>query len=128
MYLFQDDLIKKRLINPLFISGKYPEVPLMAREILDKEVMFIIKNGQSTEMTDSFIKTEILTLSDVFQKIEREKYPQLWNLTRLISVTPTSTSCEQSFSCLKRRLHENMKKKTAFIFLLTSRNNSVFHL
>ena len=129
VYLFQDDLIKKRLINPLFISGKYPEVPLLAREILDKEEMFRNKTGQSTERTEKFLETEILTLSDVFQKIEKDKYPHLWNLTRrLISVTPTSTSCEQSFSCLKRRLHENMKKTTAFNFLLTSRNNSVFHL
>ena len=39
LFLFPDDLIKKRRVNPLFISGKYPEVPLITREILDKEEM-----------------------------------------------------------------------------------------
>ena len=129
LFLFPDDLIKKREINPLFISGKYPEVPLMARDILVKEDIIKCKTRHSTQRTNGEPETYIITLSDVFKIIEKGNYPQLWNLTkRVMSVTPTSASCEQSFSCLKRRLHENMKKKTAFNFLLTSQNNSVFNL
>ena len=117
LFLFPDDLIKKRQINTLFITGKYPEVPIIAREILVKEEMFKRKTVHSTERTDVTDETDILTLGDVFQIVERDKYPHLWSLTRrVMSVIPTSTSCEQSFSCLKHRLHENVKKTTAFNF------------
>ena len=129
LFIFPDDLIKRREINPFFMSGKYPEVPLVAREIVEKEeairrvaVYLTVRRGEGPQ-------TVIYTLHDVFQILEKDKYPGLWNLTRrVMSITPTSASCEQSFSCLKHRLHENMKKTTAFNFLLTSQNNSVFHL
>ena len=101
---------------------------LVAREILVKEEMIKRKTVHSTERTDGRLETCIITLSDVFQTIEKDRYPQLWNLTkRVMSITPTTASCEQSFSFLKHRLHEKMKK-TAFNFQITSQNNSVFHL
>ena len=37
LFLFPDDLINKRQINPIFVNGKYPEVPLISREIVEKE-------------------------------------------------------------------------------------------
>ena len=129
LFLFPDDLIKTRQINPLFISGKYPEVPLMAREIIDKEETIKTATLHSAVRTCGGPQTIIFTLHDIFRVLQKNVFPGLWNLTkRMLSITPTSASCEQSFSCLKTRLHENMKKTTAFNFLMTSQNNSVYHL
>ena len=65
---------------------------------------------------------------DVFHVIEKGRYPVLWSLVvKAMSFMPTSASCEQSFSRLKHRLHENMKKTNAFNFLLTSQSNSVIY-
>ena len=129
LFLFPDDLIKKREINPLFIGGKYPEVPLMAMEIVDKEEMIRRATVHTTGRTDHPHQKAFFTVHDVFKILDKEKFPRLGNITRrVMSIIPTSASCEQSFSCLKNRLHENMKKTTAFNFLMASQNNTVFNL
>ena len=78
---------------------------------------------------DRGTSTRTIYLVDVFRFVEKERYPFLWNeAMKTLSFMPTSASCEQSISCLKHRLHVNMKKTNAFNFLLTSQSNSVFYL
>ena len=125
IFLFPDDLIKKREINPRFVSGKYPEIPLLATEILQsvEEIKNIILRRREDDSNMS-----IITLLDVFQILPRNRYPFLWHVTmRILSFMPTSASCEQCFSCLRRRLHENMAKTTVFNFLLTCQKHPWFH-
>ena len=87
----------------------------MAREIVENRELFEQQNPESDNSgTDRAVSQSLVTLHDVFKKVKREKYPFLWNVLIWIhSFMPTSTSCEQCFSGLKRRLHENMKKTTA---------------
>ena len=114
IFLFPNDLIKKHQINPRFVSGKYPEIPLLANEILQKAEE--IKNVILRREGDS--NPSIITLLDVFQSVPKNRYPFLWHVTiRVLSFMPTSASCEKCFSCLRRRLHENMAKTTVFNFL-----------
>ena len=125
-----DDLLKKQQINPWFLNGKYPEIPLMAREILLRREEIEGNSSQPiNQTTDTKSGISVITLQQVFKTIEKDSFPFLWNvMIKTISFMPTSASCEQSFSCLKHRLHENMKKTTAINFLLSSHDNSVFAL
>ena len=113
IHLFPDDLIKKNTINPLFLSGKYPEIPLMASEIVSNRELFMHHNMETADqMTKNTGSDSTITLQDVFKMVKKETYPFLWGVTlRMIAIMPTSASCEQSFSCLKHRLHENIKKR-----------------
>ena len=126
LFLFPDDLIKNQQINPFFISGKFPEIPIIASEILVKQEEIRAKAIQLTNGDAENTTPPTITLMDVFHVVERDRYPHLWSVVvRAMSCMPTSASCEQSFSCLKHRLHENMKKTNAFNFLLTSQSNSM---
>ena len=125
LFIFPNDLIKKHQINPRFVGGKYPEIPHISREMLQRvdEIKNVISRERKEESNSS-----IITLLDVFQILPRNRYPFLWHVTiRVLSFMPTSASCEQSFSCLRRRLHENMAKTTVFNFLLTCQNDPSFH-
>ena len=63
-------------------------------------------------------QTQTITLLDIFKVIDRRSYPYLWKVVvRTVTIMPTTVSCEQCFSCLKHRLHENMLKENAFCFL-----------
>ena len=69
------------------------------------------------EQNEEYIQ-EPITLLDVFEEIRRCDYPELWNIVlQLLSLMPTSVGCEQSFSVLKHKLHTNMKKEAAIIFM-----------
>ena len=71
----------------------------------------------------------VITLMDVFKVVDRNKYPVLWDVVlRVLSYTPTSVSCEQSFSILKRRMHENMKKENAFLFVEMAKRTKAIEL
>ena len=48
LFLFPDDLIKKGKINPFFISGKYPEIPIIACDILEKKEAIKMNAGEMT--------------------------------------------------------------------------------
>ena len=62
----------------------------------------------------------------MFRVVDQTKYLFLWGtVLRVLSYMPTSVSCEQSFSILKRRMHQNMKKETAFMFVEMAKRNKV---
>ena len=70
-----------------------------------------------------------ITLFDVFKVVDRTRFQVLWDIVlRVLTYTPTSVSCEQSFSILKRRLHENMKKETAFLFVEMAKRTNIIEL
>ena len=56
----------------------------------------------------------IPNLIDAFHVIDRRVYPRTWRfLVRVLTIIPTSVSCEQSFSFFKRTIHTNMSEQTA---------------
>ena len=57
---------------------------------------------------------------EAFGAIPRENFPALWrSVVRLLTIMPTTVSCEQSFSYFKRTLHANMSEQTARNFLFS---------
>ena len=125
LFEFPDCFIKTRQINPWFIR-QYPEVQRLLMEIVENErSIFEMASKEKPENEDDHDGKGI-TLFDVFRVVDQTKYPFLWGtVLRVLSYTPTSVSCEQSFSILKRRMHQNMKKETAFMFVEMAKRNKV---
>ena len=125
LFLFPEDLIRKREINPFFLSEQFPEVSLMACEILEKADEIILAKNISQQKGTVLERNELLTLMDVFMIIQRDKYPLLWKTaSKVLSIMPTSVECEQSFSCLKNKMHLNMTKENAINLFLSSRGET----
>ena len=54
-----------------------------------------------------------ITLCDVFEVVDRDKYPLLWKeVIKMKTIMPTTVCCEQSFSVTKRSFHVNMGLET----------------
>ena len=116
VFLFPNDLIKHQMVNRFFIGGRYPEIDEISREILRKkdEILRTVQTSVQTRQG----QTQTITLLDVFKVIDKSNFPFLWEVVvRTLAVLPTTVSCEQCFSRLKHRLHENMLKENAFCFL-----------
>ena len=127
VFLFPDDFLRRRQINPLFINGQYPEIPLIAREILENENELSALKKPSQDEGKTNKTCQEITLFEVFKVIHKEKYPALWKLVlRALSFLPTTVGCEQSFSFLKRKMHQNMTKENAFNLCLASQRVTHF--
>ena len=127
VFLFPNDLVRKRQINPLFINGQFPEIPLIAREILESENELSAFKKSSQDDGEANKTCQEITLYEVFKVIRKEKYPALWKLVlRALSFLPTTVGCEQSFSFLKRKMHQYMSKENAFNLCLASQIVSCF--
>ena len=100
IFLFPDELLKKQQIKPLFLSGRYPEIPLIAREMLSKKEAIQGEIQRTTIPTlEETNLAPTITLRDVFKTIRKESYPFLWNVVvKMLSFMPTSASCEQSLA------------------------------
>ena len=102
-------------------------MPILTKIVNNEEA---IKNGENRtytrdEMGQSSMKP--ITLLDVFQVINRDNYPFRWNVTlKEVTIMPTTVSCEQQFSRLRHKLHNNMAKETAFAFMCMSQNRNRF--
>ena len=89
--------------------------------------MKIVQMGQQGGGDERRSKT--LSLLDVFAVIARENFPVLWNVTlKNLSTIPTTASCEQLFSRLRHKHHDNMNKETSFSFLSFSQKRKTFIL
>ena len=63
---------------------------------------------------------------DVFKVIDPNNFPFLWDVVlKTLTVMPTSVACEQSFSRLRNKRHENMKLETSFNFMTITHKNAV---
>ena len=63
---------------------------------------------------------------DVFKVVNPNNFPFLWEVVlKMMSVMPTSASCEQSFSRLRNKMHENMMMETSFLFRAVTRKNPI---
>ena len=117
IFLFPDELIKRRQINEFFLTGTIPEIQRISMEIINREddIMNVANrlNGERGETS-----TKVISRLDVFKVINHHGYPYLWDITlTALTIFPTTVSCEQQFSILRHRLHENMAKETAFALL-----------
>ena len=69
-----------------------------------------------------------MTLLEVFDYVDREKYPMLWRtVKKTLTMFATTVSCEQYFSRLRNKCHEKMKKETAFSFVSASERRKTFY-
>ena len=114
LFNFPDLFIKKREINPWFLR-QFHEVDGVLKEIVQNEIA--IKQKTTLTRQGALDKNQrVITLFEVFKVVDPRKYPVLWDVVlRVMSYTPTSVSCEQSFCILKRRMHENMKRECILI-------------
>ena len=73
-------------------------------------------------------KRKVITLLEAFEYVERVDYPELWR-TEIMTMTmfTTTVSCEQYFSQLRNKFHENMKIDTALVFLSASQKRRTFN-
>ena len=128
LFLFPDEFIRQRKINQFFISGNFPEINRILIEIINNQDD-IVRRFQETQINNESggesLKT--ITLLDIFEFVNRENYPFLWEKTmNVLTMIPTTVSCEQYFSRLRRKLHENMSKETSFAFLAMSQRRNSF--
>ena len=125
--LFPEDLIRRRSINTFFLSGHFPEIQQIAEEIIRKEALIIQRvNTSSHHNEDVDGRNTVITLLDVFKIISPNNYPFLWDVTlKTTTVMPTSVNCEQSFSRLRNKMHENMKQETSFHFMEITHKNPI---
>ena len=127
LFFFPDQFIKCRQINPWFLR-QFSEMELLMKEIVENERM-VVKKTTASKQDGQDVKDSIIDLSDVFKCVDKGKYPELWDIfLRTMTYIPTSVSCEQSFSILKRRLHENMKKENAFMFVQMAKRTKEIEL
>ena len=73
LFVFPDDSIRNREINPTFLSGKYPEILPLAREIINKENEIVLAKNTSRNQRAGFETNDIITLLDVFIIIQRDE-------------------------------------------------------
>ena len=129
VFLFPDKLIREREVNEFFVSGRYPEIQRMATEILNNvqsDANWAMINQMSGE-TDG-VRMNQITLLEVFDHVDREQYPMLWRtVKKTLTMFATTVSCEQYFSRLRNKHHENMKKETAFSFVSVSEKRKRFY-
>ena len=124
LFLFPRDLIWRRQINPIIISGNYPEILPIAREIVEREeeIKAVKRSDRGGVGCD---ENEVITLTEVFKVVEKTKYPMLWKTTlNILSFLPTTVGCEQSFGFLKHKMHQNMSKENAFNLCQASQRES----
>ena len=127
IYLFPDDFISNRQINQFFLSGNVPEINRMAMDIVNHQEAILRRVSINDIRQENGKPPTTITFLDVFQVVERDNYPFLWDITlKAVTMFPTTVSCEQQFSRLRHRLHENMEKETSFAFLMMSQKSSVF--
>ena len=123
-------MIRQRKINAYFVSGRFPEIESLANEILRNKTQILelfLASKQQKEGDDN--TNGPISLLDVFKVVNRNNYPLLWDVVlKHLAVIPTSVSCEQSFSRLRNKMHENMKKETTFSFMVITHKNPTFSL
>ena len=91
----------------------------LSHEVIEKEAALeaAIRPSNGREQDEENMQ-ETITLLDVFEKVERADYPDVWSeVLKLLSIMPTSVGCERTFSILKHKLHPNMKKENAIVFM-----------
>ena len=127
LFNFPESFIKTRQINPWFLE-QFHEVGDILNEIVKQETTIQEKTSSTKPDGQNDIKG-FITLYEVFKVVDRTKFPILWDVVlRVLSYIPTSVSCEQSFSTLKRRMQENMKKENAFMFVQMAKRTKVIEL
>ena len=103
LFNFPESFIKTRQINP-WIQEQFHEVGDVLNEIVKQETT-IQEKASSTKPDGENANKSFITLYDVFKVVDRREFPVLWDVVlRVLSYYPTSVSCEQSFSILKRRM------------------------
>ena len=128
MFLLPDELIRERKVNEYFLTGRFPEIQRIIADILNNEQAIAERANQGLQHGTRERRNETITLFDVFVFVDRDNYPLLWKtVLKMMTMFPTSVSCEQYFSRLRNKLHENMNKETAFSFLsMTERRQAVY--
>ena len=92
------------------MSGNFPEINRILIEIINNQEN-IVSRFQETQINNEnggeSLKT--ITMLDIFDVVNRENYPFLWEITmNVLTLIPTTVSSEQHLSRLRHKLHENM--------------------
>ena len=125
---FPDDFIRERKVNQFFLSGQFPEIRRIMTDIVNhQETIMNCCTMVDTQTEMGEVKMKTVTLFDGFKIVNPVNFPSLWDITlTAITILPTTVSCEQQFSRLRQRLHENMRKETSFAFLSMSQKRKAF--
>ena len=81
LFIFPDDLIKRRQINPIFLEERFSEVRTISREIVEKEELIKTTKHKRHRLQNVEHLEETITLLDVLETIERDNFPVLWGIT-----------------------------------------------
>ena len=115
MFLFPDGLIKETWVSEFFVSSNFPEIePIVPENVNNKDAIVNAAVERRGGKKPNRMPTS-MTLLDVFDVVNRNNFPFLWNaVVRTMSMMPTTVSCEQYFCRLRHETHENTSKETAF--------------
>ena len=91
LFNFPNRFIKERQVDP-WVLRQFSEMESLLNEIVENEMMILEKESQSNQGGSDSAK-EVIDLFDVFESVDRSKYPVLWDiLLRVMANTPTSGS------------------------------------
>ena len=92
------------------------EVLKMAEEIMIHQTRICNINRERRVILSKEVGFDVempMSLVDVFSAVDTHQYPLLWReFIKENTVIPTTVSCEQSFSVIKRTMHINMNPDT----------------
>ena len=91
------------------------EVQKMAQEMASHKERICNVNRERRRILSEEVGMDVfspISLSDVFSVLQSVNYPLLWQeYVKIHTIFPTTVSCEQTFSVIKRTNHVNMKQK-----------------
>ena len=126
VYFLIDELVRRHLQEPRADQavrdewGQFMGVVAANRgsvEAKSREKMEAFTTREKDVMNILQMKT-VPDIIDAFGVVPRDDFLGLWGVVvRLLTILPTTVSCEQSFSYFKRTLHTNMSGETAKFFL-----------
>ena len=111
VYVFPGEFLESSTVKECLLSSFQGEVAKICVEMNGKRDLILSSFQKGSHETIDEKKAIIdITLDDLFPFVNRSDYPSLWKcVLKVRSIIPTTVSCEQSFSCLKRSNRVNTK-------------------
>ena len=110
-----------------FVSGNFPEINRILIEIENKQDSIVRPFNSTAIQNERERENKTITLLDVFKVVNHESNTIIWDMTMsALTILLTTVRCEQHFSRLRHKLHENMSKETSFAFLRMSEKRNYY--
>ena len=114
VYTFPNEFLLFSTIKQHLLFEYNGDVRRLCVAMIGMKEVILSSSGASATDRDNTTDNSIhqITLNDVFEHINPSEFPWLWKcVLEVRAINPTTVSCEQSFSCLKRSHRVNMRSE-----------------